>query len=49
MKVLHLYRTCYPETKGGLEQAIRYICKGTAELGVENTILTLGDSDKDYM
>ncbi|WP_413285372.1 glycosyltransferase [Vibrio sp. MA40-2] len=49
MKVLHLYRTCYPETKGGLEQAIRYICKGTAELGVENTILTLGDSNKDYL
>jgi len=48
MKVLHVYRTCYPETKGGLEQAIRYICKGCAELGVENTILTLGDSNKDY-
>ncbi|WCE29864.1 glycosyltransferase [Vibrio sp. SCSIO 43137] len=48
MKVLHVYRTCYPETEGGLEQAIRYICKGCSELGVESTILTLGEKDKDY-
>ncbi|NVP02954.1 glycosyltransferase [Photobacterium damselae subsp. damselae] len=48
MKVLHIYRTCYPETKGGLEQAIRFICKGTSELGYQNTILTLGEHDKDY-
>lgn len=49
MKVLHLYRTCYPETKGGLEQAVRYICKGGSELGVESTILTLGDEDKEFL
>ncbi|AYV21212.1 glycosyltransferase [Vibrio mediterranei] len=48
MKVLHLYRTCYPETKGGLEQAIRYICKGSSEQGIKNTILTLGSEDKEY-
>jgi rhamnosyl/mannosyltransferase len=48
MKVLHVYRTCYPETKGGLEQAIRFICKGCIEHGVESTILTLGESDKEY-
>lgn len=48
MKVLHVYRTCYPETKGGLEQAIRYICKGSYEQGVINTILTLGDTNKEY-
>lgn len=48
MKVLHLYRTCYPETKGGVEQAIRYICKGSTEQGIENTILTLGSENKDY-
>ncbi|WP_039849805.1 MULTISPECIES: glycosyltransferase [Grimontia] len=48
MKILHVYRTCYPETKGGLEQAIRYICKGSTDNGYENTILTLGDEDKEY-
>ncbi|USH03272.1 glycosyltransferase [Grimontia kaedaensis] len=48
MKILHVYRTCYPETKGGLEQAIRYICKGSTDNGYKNTILTLGDEDKEY-
>lgn len=48
MKILHIYRTCYPETKGGLEQAIRYICKGSTDYGYKNTILTLGDADKEY-
>ena len=48
MKVLHVYRTCYPETKGGLEQAIRFICKGCIKYGVESTILTLGDENKEY-
>lgn len=48
MKVLHVYRTCYPETKGGLEQAIRYVCKGSSEQGFKNTILTLGSENKEY-
>ncbi|WP_413700389.1 hypothetical protein ACLKMH_00300 [Psychromonas sp. KJ10-10] len=48
MKVLHVYRTCYPETKGGLEQAIRFICKGCIEHNVQSTILTLGDNNKEY-
>ncbi|MGF1745863.1 glycosyltransferase [Vibrio minamisatsumaniensis] len=48
MRVLHIYRTCYPETKGGLEQAIRYICKGSSERGIKNTILTLGQENKEY-
>ncbi len=48
MKVLHIYRTCYPETKGGLEQAIRVLCKGGLAHGVESTILTLGASNKEY-
>ncbi|WP_028862377.1 glycosyltransferase [Psychromonas aquimarina] len=48
MKVLHVYRTCYPETKGGLEQAIRFICKGCNKHNVESTILTLGDENKEY-
>lgn len=48
MKILHIYRTCYPETKGGIEQAIRFLCKGCLEHDVQSTILTLGDSNKEY-
>ena len=48
MKVLHVYRTCYPETNGGLEQVIRFICKGCIKHGVESTILTLGNENKEY-
>lgn len=45
MKVLHVYRTCYPETKGGVEQVIRFIASGTKSLGIETKILTLSDND----
>ena len=41
MKVLHFYRTYYPDTQGGLEEAIRQICLSTASLGTENRVLTL--------
>ncbi|OXX36949.1 glycosyl transferase family 1 [Vibrio sp. V09_P4A23P171] len=45
MKVLQVYRTCYPETNGGVEQVIRFIASGTKALGVETKILTLSDND----
>lgn len=45
MKVLHVYRTCYPETKGGVEQVIRFIASGTKPLGIETKILTLSDNN----
>lgn len=45
MKVLHIYRTCYPETKGGVEQVIRFIASGTKPLGIETKILTLSDNN----
>lgn len=45
MKVLQIYRTCYPETNGGVEQVIRFIASGTKALGVETKILTLSDND----
>ena len=41
MKVLHIYRTFFPDTQGGLEEAIRQICQGTQACGVENHLLTL--------
>lgn len=43
MKVLHFYRTYFPETHGGLEQVIRQICLNTKDYGVESRVLTLCD------
>lgn len=49
MKILHVYRTCYPETKGGLEQVIRFITSGVQVFGVECRILSLSDTaDKTF-
>lgn len=41
MRVLHVYRTAYPDTQGGLEEVIRQICVGTHRLGVENRVFSL--------
>jgi rhamnosyl/mannosyltransferase len=41
MKVLHFYRTYFPDTQGGLEEAIRQICASTQIHGVESRVLTL--------
>ena len=41
MKVLQFYRTYFPETQGGLEEAIRQICHSTSKLGVEQRVLTM--------
>jgi len=41
VKVLHFYRTYFPDTQGGLEEAIRQICASTKIHGVESRILTL--------
>ena len=39
MRVLHVYRTYFPETQGGLEETIRQICLNTAPHGVESRVL----------
>lgn len=41
MKVLHVYRTYFPDPPGGLQEAIRQICIGTKPYGVENTVFAL--------
>lgn len=46
MKVLQFYRTYFPETQGGLEEAIRQICHSTSQLGVEQRILTMAHVPK---
>jgi len=41
MRVLHFYKTYFPDTVGGVEQVIRQMCVGTGRLGVTNTVLSL--------
>ncbi len=41
MRVLHVYRTFFPDTQGGLEEVIRQICKNTKLEGVENRVFCL--------
>ena len=41
MRVLHFYKTYFPESVGGVEQVIRQLCVGTGRLGVHNEVLTL--------
>lgn len=41
MNVLHVYRAYYPESTGGIEQAIAQICQATNELKVTNRVYTL--------
>ena len=44
MRVLHVYRTYFPETQGGLEEVIRQISLNTKRLGTESRILTLSEA-----
>ena len=39
MRVLHVYRTYFPQTQGGLEEVIRQICLNTRRHGVESRVL----------
>jgi glycosyltransferase involved in cell wall biosynthesis len=41
MKVLHVYRTYFPDPPGGMQEAIRQICLSTKPYGVENTVFAL--------
>lgn len=41
MRVLHFYRTAFPDTMGGIEQVINQIARGAAKLGVNTDVLSL--------
>ncbi len=41
MKILHVYRTYFPDTQGGLEEVIRQICLNAAPHGVESRVFCL--------
>lgn len=44
MKVLHVYRTYFPDPPGGLQEAIRQISLATACQGIENHIFALSSN-----
>ncbi len=41
MKILHFFKTYYPDTYGGIEQFIFQICVGSAHYGITSEVLTL--------
>ena len=43
MRVLHFYKTYYPDSIGGVERVINQIARATSSLGVQTEILTLTD------
>ncbi|MDH1341706.1 glycosyltransferase family 4 protein [Ectopseudomonas oleovorans] len=48
MKVLHFYKTYYPDSYGGVQQVIYQLAEGTAEYGVESDVLFLSQSEERY-
>ncbi|QDW34006.1 MULTISPECIES: glycosyltransferase family 4 protein [Yersinia] len=41
LKVLHFYKTYYPDSFGGIEQVIFQLCEGGARRGIDSTVLSL--------
>jgi len=41
LKVLHVYRTYFPDTQGGGEEVIHQVCLNTRRLGVESRVFAL--------
>jgi len=41
MKILHFYKTFFPETYGGVEQVIDQLAQGMKKYGVESEVLTI--------
>lgn len=41
MRVLHFYKTAFPDSMGGVEQVINQLAIGTTRLGIANEVLSL--------
>lgn len=41
LKVLHFYKTYYPDTFGGIEQVIYQLSESGVEHNIESSVLTL--------
>ena len=46
MRVLHVYRTYFPDSQGGLEEVIRQICLNSKRHGVESRVLALSNDSR---
>ncbi|MBY3515006.1 glycosyltransferase [Rhizobium laguerreae] len=44
MRVLHFFKTYWPDTFGGVERTIHAIAKGTAQYGVQSDVLSLSQA-----
>ena len=44
MRILHFFKTYYPDTTGGIEQVIFQLCQGSRVLGVESQVLTISQN-----
>ncbi len=44
LRVLHFYKTSFPDTMGGIEQVINQIARGANKLGVQTDVLSLTPS-----
>ena len=43
IKILHFFKTYYPETMGGIEQVIFQIAEGGTKYGIESEVLYLSE------
>jgi O-antigen biosynthesis rhamnosyltransferase len=41
MRVLHFYKTSFPDTMGGIEQVINQVARGANKLGIQTDVLSL--------
>lgn len=41
MRILHFFKTYYPDTTGGIEHVIHQLCQGSQPLGIDGRVLTL--------
>lgn len=48
MKILHFYKTYYPDSFGGVQQVIYQLAEGTAKRGVKSEVLYLSQSEERY-
>ncbi|SCB13348.1 glycosyltransferase family 4 protein [Rhizobium lusitanum] len=48
MRVLHFFKTYWPDTFGGVERTIHAIAKGTAIYGVESDVLSLSKKPSEH-
>jgi glycosyltransferase involved in cell wall biosynthesis len=46
MRVLHFFKTYWPDTFGGVERTIHAIATGTAKYGIQSDVLSLSDKPK---